>query len=420
MNDRTNDIVKIDKSKWPRTADGTIDWESVFEDETYGLIPAIRMAQKSDSLIDCAAVITEALFAREGDEDIRATFTRDLASIAIDNQDAEVNVMLGHVRTFLRTVKVDRIKRAEDWVKYKALRDTPPVSVTPMKSKSKALIRKNADETELLFEDIFCDLLEQRLQVLWAGVPQKPMNGRKLPFLISTEFSARFINLVRTEFMPIMLPKCRHIVSQGQSKAPDLRDEFLRNQMSDDATRKELWKIWKHAWPLVMQKVALPKKPAPAAKGMLKSLVKAVQSIGDDTPPYTISDWKDDVRTAKMQHSNVAEIWEALTKPSENFEPPLEEDELLLMNMLAVTSGGLRKQIAALRQIAQQSGQTGPAFDKYSTGKELQLSLLAVSHQYPDLFLGKDLLLKDMLRGLQKKTIERRYPLLVRYLGDFI
>ena len=133
MNDRPNNIVKIDKSKWPRTADGTIDWETVFEDETNGLIPAIRLVQKTDTLIDCAAIITEALFTREGDEDIRAGFTRDLASIAINNQDADVNVMLSHVRTFLRTIKVDRIKRAEEWVKYKALRDTTHAPVAPKK-----------------------------------------------------------------------------------------------------------------------------------------------------------------------------------------------------------------------------------------------------------------------------------------------
>ena len=60
------------------------------------------------------------------------------------------------------------------------------------------------------------------------------------------------------------------------------------------------------------------------------------------------------------------------------------------MNMFAKTSGGVRNQTTDLRQIVQQSEQT-----------------------------GKDSLLKDMLRGVQKKT-ERRYRLLVRYLSDFL
>ena len=47
MSDSTIDIVKTDTSMWPRTTDGTIDWAAVFEDETNGLIPAIRLAQKN-------------------------------------------------------------------------------------------------------------------------------------------------------------------------------------------------------------------------------------------------------------------------------------------------------------------------------------------------------------------------------------
>ena len=60
------------------------------------------------------------------------------------------------------------------------------------------------------------------------------------------------------------------------------------------------------------------------------------------------------------------------------------------MNMFAKTSGGVRNQKTDLRQIVQQSEQT-----------------------------GKDSLFKYMLRGVQKK-IQRRYRLLVRNLSDFL
>ena len=74
------------------------------------------------------------------------------------------------------------------------------------------------------------------------------------------------------------------------------------------------------------------------------------------------------------------------------------------MNMFAKTSGGLRNQTTTLHQIAQRSEQPGKAFDKYSPGKELQLPLLAVSHQQPELFLGIDPFLKNLLRGVKKKN----------------
>ena len=118
-------------------------------------------------------------------------------------------------------------------------------------------------------------------------------------------------------------------------------------------------------------------------------IVKIDKSKRPRTTDGTI-DWEGDVETPKMQQSSVAGIWEILTRFSENFEPALEEDKLLLMNMFSKISGGLRNQTATLHQIAQRSEQAGKAFDKYSPGKELQLPLLAVSQQQPDLFLGTD------------------------------
>ena len=104
--------------------------------------PPYGLRKKTEPLIDCAAIVTEALFTGEGDEDIRAGFTRELASVTINNRDADVSVMLSHVQKFLRTVKVDRIKRAEKWINYKVLRDTTQAPAAPKESKNKALIHK--------------------------------------------------------------------------------------------------------------------------------------------------------------------------------------------------------------------------------------------------------------------------------------
>ena len=61
MSNGTIVIVKTDKSMWPRATDGTIDQAAVFEDETNGLIPAIRLAQKTETLIDCRAMNNRSL-----------------------------------------------------------------------------------------------------------------------------------------------------------------------------------------------------------------------------------------------------------------------------------------------------------------------------------------------------------------------
>lgn len=420
VDERSEDIVKVDKSSWPRTSEGTIDWEVVFEDPKNGLIPAISVAKKTDTLIDCAAVITETLFSRANDEDIRATYTGELASIAINNSDAPVEELLEHVSKFLRAIKEDRIQRAADWIIHKAQRNAASAMMATESVEDGGIPREERDETEVLFEDLFCDAVDQRYQVLWAGVTQKPMNGRKLPFLVAADFALRIQAVVRKEFMPLIIPKCRHIIAATQRVHPDVRDQDMRQRLADEQIRRELWEVWKATWRQVMQEPPLPKKPESGKKGVLNTFVKAVQAIGETEHEYTLEDWEEDVETAKMQQAMVRDIWKMIMAPSAIFEPPLEEDKLLLMNMFGKTPGGLRDQIAALRQIAQQSEHAGRAFDAYAKGKDLQLALIAVSHQHPEMFLEGDMILKDMLRGMPKKARELDIPLVLRYLKDFI
>ncbi|NQW00934.1 MAG: hypothetical protein HQ483_14615 [Rhodospirillales bacterium] len=420
MSEESGDIVKVDKASWPRTPVGTIDWEIVFEDPKVGLIPAISVAQKTETLIDCAAVITEILFSRASDEDIRAGYTSSLASLAINNIGESAEVVLALVITFLRDIKDDRIQRAADWVRHKAQRDASgAMADLPTDGTSGAPKKIDPNDPETMFQEVFCDNLDQRFLVLCNGVTQRPMDGRKIPFLVSKEFSLRLQAVVRKEFMPIILPKCRHLIASAEKIPLKIREKNLRHIMADDLTRKELWDVWKYTWRHVMQEVELPKKPKTESAGMLKSLVKAVQAIGENEQTYSMEAWQEDVATARMQQATVREIWQQLTAPSPVFEPPLEEDKLLLMNMFAKTPGGLRDQISALRQIAQQSEQVGRAFDIYAKGKDLQLALIGVSYQHPDLFLTGNVL-KNMLRGVSQKAKELDFPLILRYLKGFL
>lgn len=421
MSDRSDDIVKVDKSSWPRTTEGTIDWEVVFEHPENGLIPAISAAQKTDTLIDCAAVVTQTLFSRASDEDIRAKYTGELASIAINNTGEPLDTLLEHITDFLRNIKEDRIQRAAEWIIHKAQRNAASAMLVNSEDESaEQLKRANRDETELLFEDLFCDAVDQRFQVLWGGVDQKPMDGRKIPFILAAEFALRMQIVIRKEFMPLLIPKCRHIISAAQRVPADGREQFIRDKLADEVVRKELWDVWKYTWRHAMQEPELPKKPKTTEKGMFNSLVKAVQAIGESDESYSLEDWEEDVETTKLHQAAVRDIWISLMAPSQIFEPPEEEDKLLLMNMFAKTPGGMRDQISALRQISEQSDRVGQAFDVYAKGKDLQLPLLAISHQFPEKFLQGKMILKDMLGGMSKKDKQMDLPLVVRYLSDFI
>ena len=351
------------------------------------------------------------MYARTGDKEIRAEITETLSNLAIKNAGQSVDVVLDEIVVFLRTIKQDRIQRASDWIRHTVERDAASAESHPP---------TDPDDTDGLFQDMFCDYLDRCLQVLWGGVSQQPVNDETLPFLVSDAFSLRLQGVVRKAFMPIILPKCRHLIASAEQLPTAERQAHLRSKMNSDSTRKELSEVWKYAWQQAMQEVELPKKPEIKPTGVFNSLAKAVQAMGDDDQVYTLEAWKEDVATAKMQQATVRELWLDLSAPSTTFVPPQEEDKPLLMNIFALGSGGLRSQISALRQIAQQSENIGRAFDVYAKGKDLQLALLAVSYQNPGLFLTEKSSLKDMLRGYSEKEKARDFPLLLRYLRDFI
>ncbi len=412
MNVTSEDVVKVDKASWPRTSDGTIDWESVFEDTENGLIPAISTAKTSEGLVNCAAAITEALFSRRSDEDIRAGYTRDLASISLKNT-LDIDTLRDQIITYLRAIKSDRTKRAADWVSHKTQR----LKEEPLSSQESAL----TDETEILFQEAFCEHLQRRFQVMWNDVPQVPFDNKKLPFLVSSAFAVRYMNLVRSQLIAEIVPRCRHIISHAQQLALEKRAAFFREKMKDPLAQKELNTVWDFTWDDMMTEDEIPQKPDIEEKGMLKSLVKAVTSMGEmDDDVYTLEDWKEDVKEVKIQRRAARANWARLTAPSDDFDPPVEADRALLKSIFSKSAGSLRDQSAALRQIAQQAENVGKAYDDYSKGKDLEIPLLIVSYQNPDLFLREGQVLKTVLRGLSKSRKKVALPLIVRYLNDYI
>ena len=59
---------------WPRQDNGTVDWALVFEDTDTGLIPYLKSAKSLVAVGQCAHVIVQSLFIREGDTAYRMSF----------------------------------------------------------------------------------------------------------------------------------------------------------------------------------------------------------------------------------------------------------------------------------------------------------------------------------------------------------
>ncbi len=105
------------KAAWPKTADGTTDWEYVFEDPSKGFIPLLSQVQTADALRMGATVVLEKLFTRKNDVEERTRLIAQLNSI-IDTGD-DVETLTRQVADLMRDVKDERIEKARVYVERK-------------------------------------------------------------------------------------------------------------------------------------------------------------------------------------------------------------------------------------------------------------------------------------------------------------
>lgn len=108
------------KSSWPKTADGTTDWEIIFEDPDSGLVPLVMQARSLEGLRACAGVIINQLFTRKNDAAHKARLHQILER-AIQRAEAGESVDLARdgVVKILRSIKQERVLKAAAYVAKK-------------------------------------------------------------------------------------------------------------------------------------------------------------------------------------------------------------------------------------------------------------------------------------------------------------
>lgn len=106
------------KAAWPKTPDGTTDWEVVFEDPTSGFIPLIVQAQSAEALKMSATVIIEKLFTRRNDTDQRELMIARLGEL-VKEHGADLDVTRTAVSDLMREIKDERIEKARVYVERK-------------------------------------------------------------------------------------------------------------------------------------------------------------------------------------------------------------------------------------------------------------------------------------------------------------
>jgi len=106
------------KAAWPKTPDGTTDWQVVFEDPTAGFIPLILKGQSPEAIKMGATVIIQKLFTRRNDVDLCAQYITRLGDI-ITTADGDMERISFRVSMLLREIKDERIELARVYVERK-------------------------------------------------------------------------------------------------------------------------------------------------------------------------------------------------------------------------------------------------------------------------------------------------------------
>ncbi|MCW8915564.1 MAG: hypothetical protein OQK24_06890 [Magnetovibrio sp.] len=94
---------------WPHREDGTVDWETVFEDKETGLVGFVKATKSPEALARCAHVIVNSLFIRENDVSYRVAYDAAIDEL-IKNKDDQSRDKLLKVIHEIKHNRMERVK----------------------------------------------------------------------------------------------------------------------------------------------------------------------------------------------------------------------------------------------------------------------------------------------------------------------
>jgi len=421
---------KPKKEDWPRTKHGTIDWEAVFERPGTGLIELIEQTTTGDGILQVSKVIIHSLFSRQDDAENRINFENEVNGIMTARTDPGASFDLEPrkvlIIALMREIKMNRVLCASFHVarlkegekdEEAERRADPADGASAEAADEGGLDRANPASTEAAFGIALREMLGRRLEALREDVAQGPLGGKPLPFPVSEAFAERLLDIVHEHFAPEMQASCRPFIRQAESFPAAEQVDFISQSLENRKNREALWTAWQKVWEEMTRQQDPPKKPkAQKKKGLLDKLKKEKKPSWKGEP-MTIEEWEDAVAITEQGNQLAARIWDEITAPADDFRPPEDADNKLLMNLFARTAGAMGKQVTAVRQIAEQGGNAAKTFADYQQGKDMDLPLLAVVCQRPDLFLDQGLL-KDFMRSFPDAMQRDRFGLVLRFFGD--
>lgn len=102
---------------WPHKEDGTIDWDTVFDDPDIGLASLVDRAHSTQALGQCAHLIVHSLFIREEDVAYRHAFSRMIDELIQSNEETHDGPRMHDlVLKLIHEIKENRVKHAQTYL----------------------------------------------------------------------------------------------------------------------------------------------------------------------------------------------------------------------------------------------------------------------------------------------------------------
>ncbi len=273
----------------------------------------------------------------------------------------------------------------------------------------------NKPTVKSIFSDVTWEWINRCFNILVDGIDQNKSEVPPLPFILSREFIAKYESILRQIVIPELASRCNGLIRRAEEQSEDQIKPFLVDYFDDRQGRTVMRESWQKSWKAAMMKQEIPPKPKP--KGLsITSFLKTKSKPSGGKKQLTEQEWKDAVIGIKKINKTNQENWSLLCEQTQKYTPPKETDNKMLMSVFLWNEKALADQIKAIHQIVHQGENAGVTFGRYQNNKDVDLTLLAASYQYPELYLTGDTMLKNLLKGQNGDN----FPLIARFLPDYI
>ena len=437
---------------WPKNADGTTDWDAVFDAPENGLIPLIKQASTLDALRTIAGLVIDRLFTRKKDGPYRSAYSAALDTLLpLDGleEGKDFDTALSEVVALFATIREERKRKAAEYIaRKKAEEEAEESNATDDERRDEPTGHpdvvefpdgdpvtehepeepEQVSETDAvvvgrLFAEAFMRYYQVRLRAFRAGFDSSVFKGGKAPFILSEEFEGKFLKILNQHFLPLLIERNYGLMHRATETAPDKREAFFENVFTNKKQRQELWSRWQLVWDDVLMERNIPPKPEGKEEkgGLLGSLGKLAQQKQPSWKKneLTLPEWKEQVKEIKAHNRKLEKLWAELTEEGETYDPPEKPDMATLKELFGRSPEAIGNQRKAIRQIFEQGGNFAQAFDAYMRKtRAIDASLLATCYERPDIFFGKNAQLYTVMSGYDDSTRDKIFRLTWRYHGE--